>query len=279
MSLMTEDPEAYWNTMAGPKWVRAQEAVDRALAPITAHLLDSTGAAPGERVLDLGCGCGSTILQLAERVGAHGRVTGMDISTPMLEEARKRSRAIPQVELLLADAGQFDFTAVEPFDLLCSRFGTMFFREPQSAFSNLRRAIKSSGRMVFACWQSYERNPWISFVMRAFPEFDPQLPSPDEGPGPFSLSDPQKLAGLLGAAGYVDIHVRGFTAGLVLGETPSQVLENMAEVGPFSRVLAETAPSEHPALKRRATAFLEAQFREGTPKLASATWIASARPA
>ena len=278
MPAMNEDPEAYWNEQAGPRWVRAQAAVDRAMAPLTAHLLESAAPGPGERVLDVGCGCGSTLLALAAQVGAQGHVLGVDISQPMLEEAERRTLHTAQVELRLADAGKFDFAAVEPFDLICSRFGTMFFPEPPAAFSNLRRALKPSGRMVFMCWQSLERNPWIAFLMGAFPEHEPQLPGPDDGPGPFSLSNPDTLASLLDRAGYADVRVQGFRAKLVVGETPSQVLEGASEVGPFARVLSEADPSERPALMRRATAFLEARFREGTPELGSAVWVVSARP-
>ena len=78
---------------------------------------------------------------------------------------------------------------------------------------------------------------------------------------------------------YVDVYVRAFHASLVVGENPSQVLEGMSRVGPFARVLSEADPSDRPELLRRASEFLENRFEEGTPELASAVWMVSARPA
>ena len=85
------DQVAYWNEVAGPKWVTNQARLDRFMAPLTAFLVDAIATRPGESALDVGCGCGDLALTLAARVGAAGRVLGVDVSEPMLAQARART--------------------------------------------------------------------------------------------------------------------------------------------------------------------------------------------
>src|SRR5205085_7165358 len=137
----------YWNGPAAARWVNEQERLDRVLAPIDE--LGVTRAAPmrGERVIEIGCGCGASTLRLAERVGQSGSVLGADVSKSVLERARERTRSIDWVDFLEADAAQCTFAG--DADLLYSRFGVMFFAEPEAAFANLRRALRRTGRLCF----------------------------------------------------------------------------------------------------------------------------------
>ena len=88
----------------------------------------------GERVLDVGCGCGDTSIAL-NAMGAN--VLGVDVSGPMLARARSRDASI---EYHQADAATTDFD--REFDLVFSRFGVMFFDDPRAAFENLCSALK-----------------------------------------------------------------------------------------------------------------------------------------
>ena len=117
----------YWNEVGGPKWVRYQEMLDRQLDAIGRQVMDAARVADGETVLDVGCGCGTTSLELAERVGKHGSVMGVDISRPMLQWARERAAKgkVTNVTFTHADAQIYKFRP--EFDLLYSRFGVMFF--------------------------------------------------------------------------------------------------------------------------------------------------------
>src|SRR5262245_53125283 len=125
-----------WNSEMAQSWVVLQETMDRLLEPLSAQLFEAARVMRGERVLDLGCGCGETVLRLA----AHGAlVTGVDVSEPMLERARERAAGLEGVVLVLADAALYPFEPV--YDVLFSRFGAMFFAEPVTAYANLRRAL------------------------------------------------------------------------------------------------------------------------------------------
>ncbi len=273
---MNEEPEVYWREHAGPKWVRARHAVDFIVSPITERLLDVADAKEGERVVDIGCGCGTTTLAFAKRVGHSGHVLGVDVSDPMLEVTRTASVDLPQLDVALADAGSYSFSA--DADLLVSRFGVMFFPDPPAAFANMRTALVPGGRTALICWQPIGRNPWISYIMQAFPEAASAMPDPDAGPGPFSLSDPDGTRALLSSAGFQDVVVEPFETQVSLGETAAHALEAMTEVGGFARMLAEADTDEQRAqLKERAQAFLDNAYRDGVPKLDAAVWVLRAR--
>lgn len=276
MAKMNEDPETYWREHAGPKWVRARHAVDHIVSPITEHLLATADAKEGERVIDIGCGCGTTTLAFARQVGPSGHVLGIDVSDPMLEVTRNAGAELPQLDVALADAGKHSFTPEA--HLLASRFGVMFFPDPPAAFSNMRTALAPGGRTALVCWQSIQRNPWISYIMQAFPEVEAAMPAPDAGPGPFSLSDPVGTRELLTSAGFKDVQVESFETEVSLGDTAAQALEAMTEVGGFARLLSEADGDEQRAqLNDRARTFLESAYRDGVPKLDAAVWVLRAR--
>ncbi len=141
-----QDQIEYWNSPATAHWVEQQEQMDRLLAPLTAYLLDHAAAREGKSAIDVGCGCGATTLALARAVGATGHVLGVDISRPMLTRARERARheELRNIELELADASVYSFQPAAA-DLAVSRFGVMFFRNPEAAFANLRSRAAARG--------------------------------------------------------------------------------------------------------------------------------------
>ena len=273
---MNEDPQTYWREHAGPKWVRAQHSVDRIVAPITAHLHAVSDVQPGERVIDIGCGCGTTTLVFADAVGPTGHVLGVDISDPMLEVTRLASAGRPHVDVALADATTHAFTPTA--DLIASRFGVMFFPDPPAAFANLRSALAPGGRTALVTWQPIERNPWLTFVMRAFPEAASSMPSPEAGPGPFSMSDAKANQELLAGAGFRDIVVESFETEVSLGATPAEALEGMTEVGSLSRMLSEADDTQRSRIAERALRFFEQEYARGVPKLAAAVGCSARGP-
>lgn len=139
-----------WNGKSGETWRDNQERLDRMLESYGEAALAAGAPAPGERVLDVGCGAGVTSLALAARVGPTGRVLGVDISEALVTRARERIPPSAQLAFELGDAGQMSLAPVS-FDLLFSRFGVMFFDDPPAAFAHLRAALKQGGRIAFAC--------------------------------------------------------------------------------------------------------------------------------
>jgi SAM-dependent methyltransferase len=230
----------YWNGMVGERWARLQDDIDRMLGAITEGFIGFADAKPGERVLDIGCGCGTTTLTFAQCVRPGGSVAGIDISVPQLSVARARAAAqqaeIPFIE---ADASTHDFQPV--FDLVVSRFGVMFFADPVGAFRNIGSAFRGKGRIAFVCWRGVGDNKWASVPMAAaLPLLPPQEPSDPLAPGPFAFADSTRLATILAEAGFDDIHIEAFDGHADMGDTPDDAAARSLNIGPLSRAAAES---------------------------------------
>ncbi|MFM2129328.1 MAG: hypothetical protein RL477_874, partial [Pseudomonadota bacterium] len=160
------DMLSFWNGQGGHVWVARQAHTDTTLAPVTDALLAFAAPRAGERVLDVGCGCGAPTLEFARAVGPAGRVAAHDISGPMLEEAARRAAAAGLVNI---DWRQDDPAAavLDGYDLLTSAFGTMFFGDPVAAFAHMRRAARPGARLAIVCWRGLDENPWMEVPMNA----------------------------------------------------------------------------------------------------------------
>ncbi len=196
------DQIAYWNGPGGQRWANRQQSQDVLLAPVADLLIDRARPAAGERIVDVGCGSGAISIALAQKVGPSGHVMGIDISAPMLTRARQVAPAGLPVDFVLADATVYPF-APDSFDLLVSRFGVMFFAEPARSFANLRRGLKPSGRLAFACWREPRQNPFFMTPLQAVYKHVPKLPQQGpEDPGPFSFASEARVHRILGEAGF-----------------------------------------------------------------------------
>jgi len=216
MTVNQQQSEA-WNGAESGHYVDHADRYDRQLAPFTDALLACVQLEPHHSVLDVGCGCGATTIAAA-RVAR--TALGADLSAPLLEVAadRARSAAVDNAEFVVADAQTYDFDE-GAFDLVISQFGLTFFDDPVSAFTNLRRALASSGRIAFVCWQGLEANQWVSVVGRAVAHHValPDLGGMAGGPGMFALKDPDETTALLDAAGFTQIEIEPISPTILLG--------------------------------------------------------------
>jgi SAM-dependent methyltransferase len=277
-----EQQIAYWNDQAGAKWVELQPRIDTQIAPLGVAAMDRLAPAAGERILDVGCGCGSTTIALAERVGPHGRVIGMDVSAPMLARARERVRehGNDTIELVQGDAATHAFTPAS-VDAVFSRFGVMFFDDPTSAFANLRGVVAPRGRLAFVCWQSPAANEWVRVPMEAAARVVPlPPPPPPSAPGPFQLADRDRLHDLLERAGWRDVAIEPIETLMDIGGGASvdEAVSFLLRIGPLARALAELG--ERPDLRRALTDALATRLASfAGPRgvqLGGAAWIVTA---
>jgi len=266
----------FWNGPAAERWVKEQERLDRALGPVDDLALERARPREGERVVDLGCGCGASTLRLAERVGPKGTVLGVDISAPMLARARERVRSLPWVAFHEGDAAEHPFAG--DADLVYSRFGSMFFTDPRAAFTNLRTALRSGGRLCIVCWRAANDNPWYLVPLRAAETVVPALPPAEPGaPGPFAFADETRLREVLDAAGFTRIATERHDSPICTSTTGlPEAVEFSVRAGPVSRMLldadADTATRVRAAISRALTEHV----RGGRVELGASVWIATA---
>lgn len=287
MSLTPSGPNAeqisYWNEQSGPKWVALEEMLDAQLEPLGRLAMERAGVAARERVLDVGCGCGQTCLQLAARVGPAGSVLGVDISSPMLERARERTRqaGLDHVRFENADAQTADL-GEQGFDLAFSRLGVMFFAEPRAAFANLRRALAPGGRLAFVCWQALEHNPWMRVPVTAAARHLPLPPRPEPGaPGPFAFADAERVRGILEDAGFEEFAFEPHERELLVGGGGSleHAVDFLLQMGPTAAALRAAGAL---AESRRAAVFdavreaIAPYAVEGGVRMPSTSWIVTA---
>jgi len=274
-----QDQLEYWNGAAGQHWVDRQEALDIMLAPAAVATNASAQAKPGERILDIGCGCGGTSIELARRVGATGRVVGIDISAPMLEWAAQRLPPGLPVHYVLADATTHIFEEGS-FDALFSRFGVMFFADPVRTFTNLRRALRPRGRLAFSCWRTPKENPWMMVPLQAAYEHLPKPePLPPEAPGPFSFASAERVRGILDAAGFQSIGLEAvdLEIDIASGRGLDAAVASALEIGATSR-LVEGQPAEVRAAVAESVRRVLAPYQRGNRvPLGGAIWIVSAK--
>lgn len=270
---------AYWNSKVGEEWARHADLMDRMLAPLTQPAFEKLALAPGESVLDIGCGAGATTLIAAQAVGGAGRVVGVDISQPLLTLARKRAaEASSRIEFIEADVGAGAIPG-EPFDAAFSRFGVMFFDDPALAFANIRARLKPGGRIVFICWRTFAENGWSHAPLEALKPIlkAPLAPADPNLPGPFQLQDRVKIAAILEAAGWRDLSIAPWDGHVLVGGggDANAAAAFLLKIGPCARAIAEQQLDPEEA-RRRLAAFLARHQSAGGVSLPGACWIVRA---
>jgi SAM-dependent methyltransferase len=273
------DQIAYWNGPGGQRWADRQAVQDILLKPVLDLLIDRALPLAGERIIDVGCGSGASSIALARKVAPAGHVLGVDVSVPMLERARQSAPSDLPVEFALADATVYPFDP-ENFDLLASRFGVMFFAEPVVSFGNLRRALKLSGRLAFACWREPKENPWMMTPLQAVYRHVPKMPPVGpEDPGPFAFASEERVRRILGEAGFAGIAMEPCQLSLdvAIGRGLEAAVEGALQIGPASRALQEHPPEIREAAKNSIREVLAPFARGDQVPLPGSIWIVTAR--
>ena len=272
----------FWNEVLAPKFTTYRHILVDGLTHHSEAVFPKLPVREGDRVLDVGCGFGDTVIKLARLVGPRGEVVGIDCCDAFLEAAARDVKAagVSNVTLMRGDAeialpeGQFDF--------VFARFGTMFFANPVAGLRNMRKALRPGGRMVHIVWRDRADNPWLSMAKDVVLEY---LPAPGAdaqtcGPGPFSMADETMVAGMMRSAGYENVEFLRVDAPVLIGNDVEDAIAFQLAIGPAGEVYREAGAEAEEKRAEIVAALAEAIARQKIEAdgivMDSSSWVISA---
>jgi ubiquinone/menaquinone biosynthesis C-methylase UbiE len=272
----------FWNEILVPKFIKYKHVLVGGLTQHSDAIFPKLEINEGERVMDAGAGFGDTAIMLAKRVGPSGHVVAIDCCDAFLDYGRRDAAAegLANIDFVEADIQVHRFAP--NYDLVFSRFGTMFFENPVAAMRNMRRALKPGGRFTMIVWRRIEDNPWLGAAKAIALEHLP-LPGADArtcGPGPFSMADEEVVAAQMSAAGYADVAFERVDAPVRMGDSIEDAIGFQLALGPAGEVYREAgdeAAAKHDALVADLTRLLEPHVSDDGVYMASSSWVVSAR--
>jgi SAM-dependent methyltransferase len=277
---VNQDQRRYWANEGQQQYQQHGDRFEAMAAPFGDAMLDAAQLRPGHHVLDVGCGYATTTIEAAKRVTASGRVLGVDLSATMLQTARRRVAAagLDQVALLEADAQVHAFDPGS-FDAVISRFGIMFFDDPEAAFANLYRALRPDGRLAFVCWQDPLQSEWIATALGAAVPLlgrPPQLGTPG-APGPWAFADGDRLERMLTAAGFRDVRLEPVTRPQRIGADLDDAVGFVMSLPESKQLFAGASEDTVTAAAAAVGAAFAPHVGAGGVVLNASAWLGSAR--
>ena len=270
----------FWSGAGGDVWVDKQREMDIMLNPLGERAIQGLDLSGEIKILDIGCGCGATTLEIAKAV-TQGEVIGVDISEPMLERATQTASdmALTNISYQVKDV-QVDEMPLSYFDIAFSRFGVMFFEDPFEAFKNINHSLKDNGQLSFVCWQHASLNPWQSLSIQVIKEFlDLPAPAP-KSPGPFAFEDKNYINEILTESGFRDIEIKDNQEDIVMfsGKSIREACEDYLTINPVVTEMLKNSPTElrEEILEALIGKFSDFHNNEGL-LFPSATWIVTAK--
>jgi SAM-dependent methyltransferase len=276
-AVANQEQAAAWNGVEGDYWVIHEERYNAAVAGYQRRLAGAAAVQPGQRVLDIGCGCGEST-RAAARAAAPGLVRGVDLSTAMLDRAERRARAegLANVEFLVADAQVHPFVRGD-VDLAISRFGAMFFADPVAAFANIGRALVPGGRLILLAWQSLRHNDWLVAIREALAAGRTLPDPPDGAPGPFGLARSDHARTALSRAGFTAIDITPVREPVRLGADPGDALRFLRGTGMLHALVQDLDPPAAAQALDRLAATLTVHHTDTGVMFDSAAWLITAQ--
>ena len=274
-------PIDVWNRILVPKFLRFRTVMVEAGLSHGLKGIERLGPAPGDRVLDIGCGFGESTLALAGRVAPGGEVVGFDCCPEFLEiaAADARQRQIGNASFQVGDAQAVRFE--RPFDKAFSQFGVMFFQNPVAGLANIRRQLREGATVMFTTWCSVDDNPWLALAKDAALE---SLPRPGDdaqtcGPGPFSMASERLVRGQLQSAGYDNVEMHLSREPVCVGADLASAVAFQLALGPAGEIVREAGEAGErlrPELEQRLSAALRPYETPRGVMLDSCAWMISA---
>ena len=277
MSEVNKNQRDFWSGKGGDIWVKRQNAMDTMLSPLGEAALNKLNLNEGENVLDIGCGCGHTTLNIAKRISPDGQVTGLDISEPMLKRAKESANemSISNASFNCVDV-QTDDMGEEVYSAAFSRFGVMFFEDPVAAFCNINKSLITGASLSFVCWQSPALNPWQSLFIEAVKKYV-DLPSPPpRSPSPFAFMESEYVSSILEESNFQNIMIEGHEAevNMFSGRSLSDSVKDYISINPVvSGMLKDSTEQEKTEIINSAIEAFSPYYSVKGLMFPSATWL------
>ena len=277
MSEVNKNQRDFWSGKGGDIWVERQNAMDTMLSPLGEAALNKLNLNEGENVLDIGCGCGHTTLNIAKRISSDGQVTGLDISEPMLKRAKESANemSISNASFNCVDV-QTDDMGEEVYSAAFSRFGVMFFEDPVAAFCNINKSLITGASLSFVCWQSPALNPWQSLFIEAVKKYV-DLPSPPpRSPSPFAFMESEYVSSILEESNFQNIMIEGHEAevNMFSGRSLSDSVKDYISINPVvSGMLKDSTEQEKTEIINSAIEAFSPYYSAKGLMFPSATWL------
>lgn len=273
----TDDEQTrLWNGPAGRAWVEAQELLAQVFKPFEDLLVEVVSARSRNRVLDVGCGTGSTTLSVARRLGVKGRCVGVDISNPMIAAARARAEQESNPASFICANAQVHAFEPASFDMIISRFGVMFFDDSIRAFANLRSAATDNADLRFVAWRSAAENPFMTTAERSAAALLPNLPPrrPDQ-PGQFAFANGDRVCTILEKSGWAEVEIRPIDLTCTLPE--KELVPYLTRLGPVGLILQEADDRTRAQVIETVRAAFNPYVHGAEVRFTAACWMVSAQ--
>jgi SAM-dependent methyltransferase len=271
----------FWGRTA-PGWVHQADRHDELGRPLGAAALDWLRPQPGERVLDVGCGCGGTTAEIARAVTPLGSVVGLDLAEAMVAAARERF-SVPGgagPRFVVGDVETLETVPGAPFDAVYSRMTLMLLTDPVAGLTTVRRSMRTGARLAATVFRDGRVNPWLpAALLGAAAHLGPMPPLPvGDEPGPFAFADPARVTRLLTTAGFTDIDIRPYDVMLEAPDDPQSVTEWLVEIGPAGAAYRDAEPTIRSQVRAAVARLLERFHTAGTGyRLPTGLWLITAR--
>lgn len=272
------DQGKFWNEASGLSWVENDRLMSERLETISQLLLENLDLHPSSKILDIGCGGGTTTLALAKGAPPSVQITGLDISKPLLDLAAQKCAEHKNINFVLADAQSHRF-AVQKLDMVISRFGVMFFENPVKAFQNIKSALRVAGRLRFVCWAPLEENEFFYAPLQAVLQHtDQPFIAPGRAPGPLAFSDAAYLRSLLEEAGFQQVEIAKTPTEVTTKDSPEEDAKLLMQIGFATRIMtaAEMGEAERAKVFRSMLAQSAARQKDGKISYGATVYIVTA---
>jgi SAM-dependent methyltransferase len=271
----------FWARTA-PGWADQADRHDEIGRPLGAVALDRLRPRPGERVLDVGCGCGGTTAEIARAVAPSGSAVGLDLAEAMVTAARARFTGPDGggPRFVTGDVETLGTVPGAPFDAVYSRMTLMLLADPVAGLSTLRRSMRPGARLAATVFRDGRANPWLpAALLGAAPHLGPLPPLPiGDEPGPFAFADATRVTRLLTAAGFAGIVLQRCDVALDAPDDPEVVTEWLIEIGPAGAAYRDAEPTARGRARAGAARLLERFRAAGTGyRLPTGLWLITAR--